>query len=158
MKGTIAEALSGEAKAKLIMPNVNKGDIFKMRLTPQEGITPKKEADVDRDKYFIVLGKTLSDSLIGFVVINTHINSGIPQELQDLHYPITAIKYPFLKKTRFVCCAELKEITSDSFVNRYEGDGRCGTLSEDDLELIIGVLKESPLVTNKVLRKFGLEE
>ncbi len=158
MKGTIADALSEKAKAKLIMPNVSKGDIFKMRLTPQEGITPKKEGDVDRDKYFIVLGKTPSDSFIGFVVINTHVNSGIPQELQDLHYPISATKYPFLKKTRFVCCAELKEIKSDNFVNRYEGDGRCGILAEDDLELVIGALKESPLVTNKVLRKFGLGE
>lgn len=156
MGNSIAEILSGKDKSNLIISNVNKGDIFKMRLTREEGIVPKNIGDIDRDKYFIVLGKTETDSLIGFVVINTNVNSNISPELQRLHYPIGVSKYPFLKKNRFVCCAELKEITFGNFVSRYEGDGRFGILLEDDLNFVIGALKESPLVTPKQLKKFRL--
>lgn len=156
MGASIADILSDEAKSQLILPNINKGDVFKMRLTPKEGITPKNKGDNDRDKYFIIVGKTENGSLIGFVVINTNINTHISEELKDLHYPINASKYPFLEKNRFVCCAELKEITSENFINRYEGEGRYGKLANDDLELIIGALRSSPLVTPKQLKRYGL--
>lgn len=156
MGNSFADFLSDKNRAKLVIPNVNRGDIFKMRLTHEEGIVPKNEGDIDRDKYFIVLGKTVTNFIIGFVVINTNVNSNISLELQRLHYPISASKYPFLEKNRFVCCAELKEITSENFASRYEGDGRFGVLSDDDLRFVIGALKESPLTTLKQLKKFGL--
>ena len=98
----------------------------------------------------------LSLLFIGFVVINSNINTNISKELQDLHYPINVSDYPFLKKNSFVCCAELKEITADNFIDRYEGERRCGKLTNEDLELIIGALKSSPLVTPKQLKRFGL--
>ena len=46
---------------------------LKMRLTPKEGIIPKNKGDNDRDKYFIIVGKTSNNALIGFVVINSNI-------------------------------------------------------------------------------------
>ena len=46
-----------------------------MRLTPKEGIIPKNKGDNDRDKYFIIVGKTANNALIGFVVINSNINT-----------------------------------------------------------------------------------
>ena len=127
-----------------------------MKLTPQEGVTPKHKEDTDRDKYFIVIGKTNDGSLIGFVLINTSINSGLKQELQDLHYPISVSEYPFLGKNRFICCSELKEITEKNFIERYDTNGRFGTLKKDDMKFVIGALKTSPLVTPKQLKKFGL--
>ena len=156
MGASIADILSNKAKSQLVLPNIDKGEIFKMRLTPKEGIMPKNKGDTDRDKYFVVVGKTVNGALIGFVVINSNINTNISKELQDLHYPINVSDYPFLKKNRFVCCAELKEITAENFVDRYEGEGRYGKLTNDDLELIIGALKSSPLVTPKQLKRFGL--
>lgn len=153
---SIADILTNKTKSQLVIPNVCRGDIFKMRLTPEEGITPKNAGEKDRDKYFIVVGKTESGSLIGFVVINSNVNANISQELQDLHYPITATKYPFLEKNRFVCCTELKEISSGNFVNRYVAGGCFGRLADDDMELVIGALKSSPLVTPKQLKKFYL--
>ena len=106
MGASIADILSNKAKSQLVLPNINKGDIFKMRLTPKEGIIPKNKGDNDRDKYFIVVGKTANGALVGFVVINSNINTNISKELQDLHYPINVSDYPFLKKNSFVCCAE----------------------------------------------------
>ena len=156
MGASIADILSNKEKSHLVLPNINKGDVFKMRLTPKEGIIPKNKGDNDRDKYFIIVGKTANNALIGFVVINSYINTNISKELQDLHYPINVSDYPFLKKNSFVCCAELKEITADNFIDRYEGERRCGKLTNEDLELIIGALKSSPLVTPKQLKRFGL--
>ena len=40
----------------------------------------------------------------------------------------------------------MEKITADNFIDRYEGEGRCGKLTNEDLELIIGALKSSPLV------------
>lgn len=156
MGNSIADFLSSQDKHKLLMPNVNKGDIFRMNLTPKEGVIPKHKEDVDRDKYFIVIGKTDNNSLIGFVLINTSINNGLEQKLKDLHYPISGSKYPFLGKNRFVCCSELKEITEKNFIERYDTNGRFGTLDNEDMQLVIGALKESPLVTPKQLKRYGL--
>ena len=148
MGASIADILSNKEKSQLVLPNINKGDVFKMRLTPKEGIIPKNKGDNDRDKYFIVVGQTANNALIGFVVINSNINTNISKELQDLHYPINISDYPFLRKN--------KEITADNFIGRYEGEGRCGKLTNEDLELIIGALKSSPLVTTKQLKRFSL--
>ena len=54
MGASIADILSNKEKSQLVLPNINKGDVFKMRLTPKEGIIPKNKGDNDRDKYFIV--------------------------------------------------------------------------------------------------------
>ncbi len=57
MGASIADILSNKEKSQLVLPNINKGDVFKMRLTPKEGIIPKNKGDNDRDKYFIIVGK-----------------------------------------------------------------------------------------------------
>ena len=58
MGASIADILSNKEKSQLVLPNINKGDVFKMRLTPKEGIIPKNKGDNDRDKYFIIVGKS----------------------------------------------------------------------------------------------------
>lgn len=44
MGASIADILSNKEKSQLVLPNINKGDVFKMRLTPKEGIIPKIKA------------------------------------------------------------------------------------------------------------------
>lgn len=53
MGASIADILSNKEKSQLVLPNINKGDVFKMRLTPKEGIIPKNKGDNDRDKYYL---------------------------------------------------------------------------------------------------------
>ena len=69
MGASIADILSNKEKSQLVLPNINKGDVFKMRLTPKEGIIPKNKGDNDRDKYFIVVGQTANNALIGFLLL-----------------------------------------------------------------------------------------
>ena len=104
-------------------------------------------------------GKGFKPEIIqaGFVVINSNINERLSPKLQALHYPISPTKYPFLGKTRFVFCGDLKEISSDVFANRYKCES-FGRIEEEDLTLIVEAVVQSGNVSPKRLRKFGLIE
>lgn len=144
-----------EESAKRLLAGVGRGDIIRMRLTEQEGITPKEKGANDRHKYFVVLGKTEDGCLIGFVVINSSINKNLSPILKRLHYPMQKAKYPFLKHDSFVYCGELKEITFDNFYLRYDCE-TFGRLDEEDLRLVVDAVKTSPAESPKHLKKFGL--
>ena len=152
----LADVLSDKSK-HILFSTIERGDVIRMKLTPEEGITPKNEGDDSRNKYFIVLGKTSDGTLIGFVVINSQINQNLSEPLQQLHYPLLASKYAFLQKNRFADCGELKEITLDNFTDRYKCQS-FGKIDEEDLQLITQAVITSPKETKKNLRKFGLIE
>lgn len=152
----LAELLSGSSKQNLLS-TIERGDVIRLKLTPDEGITPKNEGDDSRNKYFIVLGKTSDGKLIGFVVINSQINKNLSEPLQQLHYPLAVSKYAFLLKNRYADCGELKEITLDNFADRYNCRS-FGKIDEEDLRLITEAVKTSPKETKKHLREFGLIE
>ena len=78
----LTELLTGSSKQNLLS-TIDRGDVIRMKLTPEEGITPKNEGDDSRNKYFIVLGKTNDGKLIGFVVINSQINQNLSLPLQQ---------------------------------------------------------------------------
>ena len=152
---TLEDLLSDKSKQSLLSV-VEKGDIIRMELTLEEGVVPKNEGDESRNKYFVVLAKTDDGKLIGFVLINSKINSNLSLPLQELHYPLSVSKYPFLQKNRFVDCAELKEISIDAFTQRYKCTS-FGKIEEEDLNLIIDAVISSPRETTKHLKKFGLK-
>lgn len=152
---TLEELLSSGSKQNLLS-TIQRGDVIRMEMTPKEGVKPKNEGDKSRNKYFIVLGKTDDGKLIGFVLINTNINQNLSFALKNLHYPLAVSKYPFLKKNRFVDCAQLKEITLDNFTGRYQCQS-FGRIDDDDLAYITEAVVSSPLETTKHLRKFGLK-
>lgn len=148
------ELLSDKA-AKALVSLVDCGDIVRMRLTEAEGVTPKNEGDTDRNKYFVILGKTADGTVIGFVLINSRINQNLSEEVKQLHYPIRKSKYPFLDHDSFIFCGQLKEISLATFADRYKSQ-TFGKLADDDLELVIQAVVSSPSETKKHLRKFGL--
>lgn len=148
------ELLSAKAAAALVSL-VDCGDIVRLKLTEAEGVTPKNDGDTDRNKYFVVLGKTSDGKAIGFVLINSHINKNLSEEVKLLHYPISKSKYPFLDHDSFIFCGQLKEISLAAFADRYKSQ-TFGKLSDDDLELVVQAVVSSPSESKKHLRKFGL--
>ncbi|GHT30900.1 hypothetical protein AGMMS49574_11670 [Bacteroidia bacterium] len=148
----LSDFLTNEQKAKLITTAISPGEVYWMNLTPEEGVTPKEE-DENRDKFFVVMG--LSDEqIVGFLLINTHINQNITEELQLLHYPVSEKKYPFLKKPRYIYCGELKEISREKFTSMFSSP--IDKIKEDDMECIIQTLiKDSP-IKPKILKRFHL--
>lgn len=148
------DLLSAKA-AETLVSFVDCGDIVRMKLTKTEGVTPKNDGDTDRNKYFVVLGKTEDGKVIGFVLINSHINNNLSEEVKLLHYPIKKSKYPFLDHDSFIFCGQLKEINLAAFADRYKSQ-TFGKLADDDLELVIQAVVSSPSESKKHLRKFGL--
>lgn len=51
--------------------SIDVGSVFKMTLTPKDGIKPKNEGDSSRDKYFVIIGKTEDSVIIGSLLINS---------------------------------------------------------------------------------------
>lgn len=136
---------------QLARHSVEIGDVFRMRLTREEGIIPKK-GDDSRNKYFIVLGFDNEGNVFGGVVINSAINQNVPQHIKDLHMPLKVSDYPFLGKDRFVDCSTLMKPGAEKFTI-WEHKG---FIKESDVRLIISTVKTSPRINGEDIRVFGL--
>lgn len=134
---------------------IQPGDVYRMELTPQEGVKPKNDGDVSRNKYFVVMGVTEDGSLIGFVLINSEINPNISPRARAGHYKIYASDYSFLQKDRYVCCSDLKEIHTTDFFQRFKS-GAVGTIKPAHLDAIRGIIAMSADVSAKVLKGYGI--
>lgn len=152
----IKELLTAIEKRNIIEKSLEIGDVYRLKLTKEEGVTPKNSNDDGRNKYFIIVGKDIAGNTIGFVLINSNINPHLNQTIKDLHYPINTSKYPFLKKNSFVNCAELKIIEKEKFFKLFDGSKSKGKIQEEDMSYIIGALQASPLIEPNLLKRFGL--
>lgn len=130
---------------------VKSGDIFLVEMNSDGGITPK-DGDITRNKFFVVLGFDDEGYVYGGVIINSRINQNMDQTVKDYHMPIKCERYPFLRYDSFVDCLQLKttplaKLAQGKFV---------GKMVADDLNLVIGTLKESPREKRIRLLKFGI--
>lgn len=136
---------------QLAQHSVEVGDVYRMRLTRDEGLIPK-EGDDSRNKYFIVLGFDQDGNVFGGVVINTSINKKVPQYIQDLHMPIKVSDYPFLEKDRFIDCSSIMKPKAEKFtIWEYKG-----IIKESDVQMIISTVKTSPRINKDDIVAFGL--
>lgn len=150
------DLLNPQNKEKLITTQLKQGCVFRMHLASEEGVKDKNPGDNGRNKFFVVLGVTQSGDVIGIVLINSNINSNLPKELKDLHYPLLAKDHDFLTRNSFVDCSQIKEIKRDRFASMFNVSSQKGIIKEKDIELIIGAVKSSGLIPVKQLKKFGL--
>lgn len=149
---SLRDLLNPKTKEKLV--SIDIGGIYRIKLTKEDGITPK-DGDNSRNKYFIVIGIDEDSNVIGHVIINTNINHGLSQILRDLQYPINCAKYSFLEdKSRYVDCSDIKQIAKHKFLNLYQG--KSGDIEDEDLEYIKNAVKCSPKVTPKLLKRFNI--
>jgi hypothetical protein len=121
---------------------IRRGDVYRIPMDTSDEITPKGDA-VNRNKYIIILGEDGGD-YFGAVVTNTKDHHLIPIEFQ---YPIKMDNYKC-----FVNCFKLYEI------HKFRLQKECykGSISNDDLELITGCIRNSPRVSAKQLKKYGI--
>lgn len=155
---SLKDLLSATQKGDLVQSSIQIGDVYRMKLTTDEGISPKNEGDENRNKYFVVIGKDVDGNAIGFVVINSEINTKTPAKLRPYEYLISANQYDFLEgKDRYVHCSELKEIKKEKFANLFDITKNKGTIDDKDLKNIINLLRRSPKVTPKQLKRFDIK-
>lgn len=127
------------------------GDVFRIKMNRKNGIIPK-QGDDSRNKFFIVLGFDSEGNIYGGVIINSSINQRVPQAVKDWQMPIRCSKYTFLEYDSFVDCSKLKCASIEKF-NTWK---YLGSIELEDVELIIGTIKESPNETPEHLAMFGL--
>ena len=118
------------------------GDIYRIRMYYSDGIKPKG-SDSYRYKYIIIAGFD-GNNLYGVVSTNTRDHHLVPAEFQ---YPLKHDGYHC-----YVNCYQLHQIS----LARLTPDCYKGKISEDDVDLIIGCVKNSPLIPEKILKKFGI--
>ena len=145
------------SKSKLIISQLSSGDVYKMHLGEEEQVKGKNPGDNGRTKFFIVLGKTTDGSIIGFTLINSHINENLTPELKDNFYEIKPSAYSFLDHNSFVDCDQIKEIKADKFCSLFKKDTKQGEINDSDMKLIIEAVKASKVISKKTLKKFGLQ-
>lgn len=143
--------ITGEKLKKLLTNTIEVGDVYRVKMTARDGITPKEDDD-SRNKFFVVLGFDDQGNIYGGVIINSNINQNVPQSVKDYHMPISCKKYKFLIHDSFVNCANLKTKPMSDFV----GSQKLGKMDDDDVELITETIKNSPNEKKAKLKQFGL--
>ncbi len=143
--------ITGEQLKKLVTNTVEVGDVYRVKMTVKDGVTPK-DGDDSRNKFFVVLGFDDQGTIYGGVIINSKINQNVSQSVKDYHMPISCEKYKFLDHDSFVNCANLKTKPLSDFV----GSPKLGTVDDDDVELIKETIKNSPNEKKAKLKQFGL--
>ena len=66
----------GEFSKNLKTLSLKRGSVFQMELFPKDGVTPKNEGDISRNKYFVVLGIDGNRISVCSTLINT--DTGTP--------------------------------------------------------------------------------
>lgn len=130
------------------------GSIFRMALLPEDGVIPKNPGDVDRTKYFVVLGVDDDSILVGSVLINSRINDRLFNIIGPYQHRIIQEDYAFLTKAEsYIDCYRIKEIGLDRILSDAE---YVGVLEEADVADVMSLTVSSPANRKLVLKKYHL--
>lgn len=132
--------------------SLERGSVFKMTMFREDGIVPKGENSVSRDKYFVVIGVSDNSVLVGTVIINTEINTNFYNKIAPFQHQLKAEDYDYLcGKDRYVNCYELFEFSSNRIMEKAV---YIGIIEEIDIKGIIDKLQSSPAIRRGILRKY----
>lgn len=148
---SVFELLGEEKGFSLAASSISIGNVYRIEMNEENGVIPKP-GDDSRNKYFVVLGYTTEGYLYGGVIMNSSINRNIPPAKKMYHMNIRMNKYEFLHKNSFVDCSSLMRVHIDKF-NKWEFSG---VMDDDDLDYIIGAVKECPTISKKELQRFNI--
>ncbi len=145
------DLLNNDSIKSITQKSIEIGNVYRIQMDKSNGITPKP-GDTSRNKFFVVLGFDEEGNIYGGVIINSNINQRVPDSVKDWQMPIKQSKYKFLDYDSFVDCSKLKCTSIDKF-GKWQF---IGTILQEDIDLIIGTIKESPNETPEHLALFGL--
>lgn len=145
------DLLNNDSIKSITQKSIEIGNVYRIQMDKSNGITPKP-GDTSRNKFFVVLGFDEEGNIYGGVIINSNINQRVPDSVKDWQMPIKQSKYKFLDYDSFIDCSKLKCTSIDKF-GKWQF---LGTILQEDIELIIGTIKESPNETPEHLALFGL--
>jgi hypothetical protein len=121
---------------------IQAGDVYRIRMDHADGIKPKG-TDAYRYKYIIIVGYD-GENCHAAVVTSTKDHHLVPIEFQ---YPLKLDGYDC-----FVNCFKLFNVSTA----RLTRDCHKGKISDEDFELIVGCVKDSPRIIPNELKKFRI--
>lgn len=146
-----ADFLDKDSTCTIARTHIKIGDVYLIPMDRRNDITPKA-GDTYRNKYFIILGFDNQGHIYGGVIINSGINQHVFPSIRDWHMPIKKSKYTFLEYDSYVDCSRLKCVPIQKFGTwKFKG-----IIEQEDIELIIGAIKESPNERRENLSRFGI--
>lgn len=142
---------SDENKHSVAKDTIKIGYVYRIKMDESNGIKPKS-GDSFRNKYFVVLGFDKEGNVYGGVITNSEINQKVPQSVKDWQMPIKREKYPFLDHNSFVDCSKLKTAS----IKKFGFWQFKGIIEDNDVEIIIHAIQESPNENKAHLALYGL--
>lgn len=133
--------------------SVQSGSVFRMKLFPSDGITPKNPGDTSRNKYFVVIGQTEDSLLVAALVINTDINRNLAYDISPFQHEIRASEYGFLNgRDRYIDCYRIQEYDLERICREAEFKG---IVSDADVQAAVTLTGRSPVNKPAVLKRYG---
>lgn len=134
--------------------SVKVGSIFRVRLSQEDGVTPKNPGDTDRAKYIVVLGVDNDVVLAGYLLINSTINPRLFIEIGPYQHCIYSKDYPFMTKDiSYIDCFQVKEVRLSKLISEAR---MVGTMLPEDLSEAIQLTSISPGNRKAILKKYGI--
>lgn len=127
------------------------GDVFCVTMNKANGITPKS-GDINRDKYFVVLGFDDNGNVYGGVIFNSYININLPPFVQAMQHPVKGKDYNFLLHDSYIDCSSIKIVKKIKLLK----SNYLGTLEEKDVAIVCNKIKENSRISKAELKRFGL--
>jgi hypothetical protein len=119
-----------------------------------------KDTTPPKVKYFIVIGFSEDNVLLGTVFINSAINQNIfhNEYLKGLNVPLDSQMYDFIDHNSFVDCSDIKERNLVEIKQLLSNDPECskGVVSEETMKTISTTLASATTISLNKKRKFGI--
>ncbi len=144
---SLGDLLGTFDKSKLFKHSLNAGDVFF-----------KEFEGIDHPKFFIVVGISQDKVFLCSIYINSNIHPSIMkrQHLLELQIPLKQSNNPFLKYDSFANCSTTIPMESES-LSQWIANDSCkviGSVSQDDLKLIIDTIKNSGLLSEEEIELY----
>ena len=99
--------------------------------------------------------KDAEGNYVGVSLINTNVNINFAHVIAPFQHCIYPEKYEFLKgQYRYVDCYSIRDIEEIRIAENAE---YIGYLDEADLTQVYSLLKESPAIDRRTMKRYGLE-
>ena len=130
------------------------GKVLKMALTESEGIVLKNK-EIQKPKFFVVIGQDSDKALIGSLLINSNVNKNIinTKTLLDCQFPLMKEDYNFLRYNSYLDCSELFELDKIKILQYGMEEGE---LTLKDKMLVMEHLRDSEVISQKLKKRYKI--
>lgn len=132
------------------------GSIYRKKMDGADDVTPKGGMSF-RPKFFVIIGSVEDGYFVAYVLVNKSINEKFicSRELLDCQFPLRVKDYPgiFTIDPSYLNLSRIREMEMKTLLSEAT---YCGKLTDSDLRLVMQTLKDSPVLTAKEKRRYGL--